>query len=296
MTTTLLAPPASRHAARPGDITDDEAAKLVPAARTSADGPDQPAVIPGTEGGSQDHTPAGPGQATTVRSWPLLILALPATVAVWSGWVGIGQMTGFGLVHPLPGIWDSLHLNTAVTLPVGVEAYAAYALRAWLSASTAISGRTRRFARRSAVGSLLLGMAGQVAYHLLDQANVARAPWPVTTVVSCLPVLVLGMGAALAHLLRADASGSGQPEFRDLHEATANLGHRPGGNQAAGTNWRDRQAEAEIAAARLAATGQRVSRRALRAAGLRGSNADLGALARVISSPSAATRTRTGQA
>jgi hypothetical protein len=64
-----------------------------------------------------------------VRSWPLLVLALPAAVAVWSGWVGIGQMTGFGVVHPLPGIWGPLHLNTAVTLPVGVEAYAAYALR-----------------------------------------------------------------------------------------------------------------------------------------------------------------------
>ena len=67
-----------------------------------------------------------------VRSWPLLVLAAPAAVAVWSGWVGIGQMTGFGEIHPLPGIWDSLHLNTAVTLPIGVEAYAAFALRVWL--------------------------------------------------------------------------------------------------------------------------------------------------------------------
>jgi hypothetical protein len=51
-------------------------------------------------------------------------------------------MTGFGQVHPPPGIWDSLHLDTAVTLPVGVEAYPAYALRAWLSASGAVSART----------------------------------------------------------------------------------------------------------------------------------------------------------
>jgi hypothetical protein len=54
---------------------------------------------------------------------------------VWSGWVGIAQKTGFGLVPPLPGIWPSLHLDTAITLPVGVEAYAAYALRAWLAAT-----------------------------------------------------------------------------------------------------------------------------------------------------------------
>ena len=85
-----------------------------------------------------------------------LVLALPATVAVRSGWVGIGRMTGFGQVYPLPGIFNSLHLDTAVTLPVGVEAYAAYALRAWLSASAVVSARTRRFASRSAIGSPLL--------------------------------------------------------------------------------------------------------------------------------------------
>jgi hypothetical protein len=45
-------------------------------------------------------------------------------------------MTGFGQVHPFPGLWPSFHLNTAITLPVGVEAYAAYALRAWLTTSS----------------------------------------------------------------------------------------------------------------------------------------------------------------
>jgi hypothetical protein len=119
---------------------------------------------------------AGRGRVVVVRSWPRLLLALAAAVATWSGWVGIGRMTGFGLVRPLPGIWDSLPVNTAVTLPVGVEAYAAFALRAWLSASPALSARTRRFARWSATGSLGLGMAGQVAYHLLAQAHTVRGP------------------------------------------------------------------------------------------------------------------------
>jgi hypothetical protein len=63
-------------------------------------------------------------------------------------------MTGFGVVRPLPGIWDSLHVDTAVTLPLGVEAYAAFALRAWLTSGASVSDRTRRFARHSAVGSL----------------------------------------------------------------------------------------------------------------------------------------------
>ena len=81
---------------------------------------------------------------------PLLVLAAPAAAEVFSGWVGIAQKTGFGLVSPLPGIWPALHLDTAITLPVGVEAYAAYALRAWLAGNRTISARTRRFARRLA--------------------------------------------------------------------------------------------------------------------------------------------------
>ena len=106
---------------------------------------------------------------------------------------------------PAAGHLASLHLDTAITLPVGVEAYAAYALRAWLSRDQAVRDRTRRFAKRSAIFSFALGMAGQVAYHLLARAGAMRAPWPITTLVSCLPILVLAMGTALAHMLRADA-------------------------------------------------------------------------------------------
>src|SRR6266852_9585715 len=51
-------------------------------------------------------------------------------------------------------------------------------------------------------------MAGQVTYHLLAQAGAVRAPWGITTLVSCLPVLVLAMGTALAHMLRADAAAA----------------------------------------------------------------------------------------
>jgi hypothetical protein len=131
-----------------------------------------------------------PGPRAAVRSWPLLVLAAPAAAEVWSGWVGIAARTGFGRVSLLPGILPSLHLDTTITLPVGVEAYAAYALRAWLSPGPAVSDRTRQFASRSAIFSFALGAAGQVAYHLLEQAGTTRAPWPVTTAVSCLPVLV----------------------------------------------------------------------------------------------------------
>ena len=132
--------------------------------------------------------------------WPLFVIAAPAAAAVWSGWVGLGTLCGFGVIHPLPGIWDTARINTAITLPVGVEAYGAYALRAWLTSGA--SETARRFARCSAIGSLALGMLGQVVYHLLSAAHATRAPWPVVVLVSCLPVITLGFGAALTHLLR----------------------------------------------------------------------------------------------
>jgi hypothetical protein len=103
------------------------------------------------------------------------------------------------IVHP--GIASGFELNTAITLPVGVEAYGAYALGAWLTPGA--GGTARRFARRSALGAVGLGMAGQVIYHLLAAAHAVRAPWPVVMLVSCLPVLTLGFGCALTHLLRA---------------------------------------------------------------------------------------------
>ena len=103
-----------------------------------------------------------------MKRWPLFLIAAPAAVAVWSGWVGLGGMCGFGLVQPFPGI-VAWHLDTAITLPVGVEAYGAYALGAWLTPGT--PERARTFARRSALGALALGMLGQVIYHLLNAAH-----------------------------------------------------------------------------------------------------------------------------
>ena len=198
------------------------------------------------------------------------------------------------------------HLDTAITLPVGVEAYAAYALRAWLARDPAISARTRRFAKWSAICSFALGMAGQVAYHLMAQAGMTRAPWAITTVVSCLPVLVLGMGTALAHMLRADAETTDAPDGGTRPPATLRSESwspedqdrpdhaRPETDQDRSPNrdqndempgrQRDRgvtapgfraarpqENQARIVARGLAAAGKPVSRRALRCGGVRGS-------------------------
>jgi hypothetical protein len=282
-------------------------------------GPGGPPAARTTEPAAEDRSTAVSSGTRTVPSWPLLVLAAPAAAEMWSGWVGIAQMTGFGLVRPLPGIWPSLHLHSAITLPIGVEAYAAYALRAWLARDRAISGRTRRFAKWSAISSFALGMAGQVAYHLMTQAGMVRAPWAITTVVSCLPVLVLAMGTALAHMLRADAEatdtrdsrtrppatlrplsrspqdqdrpGRTRPETdRDRFPSRERDGEGPGpqrGRGVTGPGFRAARAQADQArdvARRLAAAGKPVSRRALRSSGVKGSNEALNALACMINS------------
>ena len=155
-------------------------------------------------------------------------------------------------------------------------------------------------------------MAGQVAYHLLAQAGAARAPWSVTTLVSCLPVLVLAMGTALAHMLRADARiaadgpdhGTGGPaDPRQVRRGPGGTGPgpgrrpgrssgpvpQPGPEQSPRRPPRHRRrdqdtdcAETDLArliASRLTAAGKRVSRRALRSEGIKGSNQALNALA-----------------
>lgn len=186
------------HETGPGDEgtpEPDEAPSASPEIMPVEESPqDTPLVDPGTP-------PALPEPVVrrTLARWPLVLLAVPAFVAVWSGWVGLGELTGFGVVHPLPGIADRFSINSAITLPIGVETYAAYALRAWLSGFLPV--RAREFAKWSAIGSLALGALGQVAYHLLSASDVTHAPWLITTVVACLPVAVLGMGAALAHLI-----------------------------------------------------------------------------------------------
>ncbi|WP_436523149.1 ABC transporter permease [Actinoplanes sp. HUAS TT8] len=130
--------------------------------------------------------------------WPVLILCLPAFVAIWGGWVEMGRLTGFGMVTLLPGI-SNFQINTAITLPIGVETYAAYALYVWLSGM--VTGPALKFAKWSALASLALGALGQVAYHLMAAAGWLHAPWPITAAVACIPVAVLGMGAGLAHLM-----------------------------------------------------------------------------------------------
>lgn len=156
---------------------------------------DAPSVV------AAPSTPVSP-----LRVWPVWLLMLPASAAIWSGWVGLGQMAGFGPVSILPGIADQVVINSAITLPIGMETYAAYALYVWLSGKA--RGKARKMARNSAIAAMVVGALGQIAYHVMAAANVGAAPWWITAGVATLPVAVLGMGAALAHMVRAEADGA----------------------------------------------------------------------------------------
>ena len=97
-----------------------------------------------------------------------------------------------------------------------MEAYAVTALHHAVRASTPAAAR--RWAGWTAAGALLLGLAGQVAYHLLASAGRTSAPWPVTVLVSSVPVLALGAAAMLWHLL-------GRPDVQvDAESAPDELG------------------------------------------------------------------------
>lgn len=180
--------------------------------------------------GMGKHSPTEEGVDTSTprrnHLWLLLLIAAPAAVEVWSGWIGLGTLCGFGEIHPLPGIWDGLQINTVLTLPIGMEAYAGFALYVWLASN---AGETARvFARRSAIGAFVLSCLGQMTYHLLSATHHMRAPSFAVIVVACLPVAVLAFAAALTHLLHADAIAQEQAAREAAEKAAARAAAKAG--------------------------------------------------------------------
>jgi hypothetical protein len=125
-------------------------------------------------------------------------------------------------MHPLPGIIPGLRMNAVITLPVSVEAYGAYALGVWLSAA-GVPDRARSFARWSAIGALALGWTGQAASHVLTAAHVRIAPWPVTVLVSSVPVAAFGLAVALTHLLRSTPAAQPETAAAEVQQPSVHL-------------------------------------------------------------------------
>lgn len=145
------------------------------------------------------------------KSWLLAPIAFSAFVATWGGWVTLAKMTGFGRVNMLPGFvgdqgWATIDLSIA--LPVGVEAYGALALA--VAFDRGARARARWFAGVSSLASLTLAAIGQAIVHNLESDGRTVAPGGVTSFVSVLPVVVLGMASALAVLSQGRVSETSQ--------------------------------------------------------------------------------------
>jgi hypothetical protein len=115
----------------------------------------------------------------------LYVIGAGAAVSLWGGWVGLGGLSGFGEVQLLPGIWDSFKVNTAITLPLSLEAYGMVALG---------------YALKTGIASFAVGMAAQATFHLLTSWHKLHAPWPIIVAVSWVPVIMLGLASVLYHL------------------------------------------------------------------------------------------------
>jgi hypothetical protein len=140
---------------------------------------------------------------TAVRRTMIVFFGFVAVVAVWPGCIGLAQLSGFKVVHPLPGVWDSLQLDTAVVLPVSAVAYAACALSMWLSIE-ARAARTRRYAAFSVFVSLVIIAATHVAYYLMTAAGYVQAPGPLAKLVALMPVMLLGLTLMVAKSVSND--------------------------------------------------------------------------------------------
>lgn len=161
---------------------------------------------------TQPPQPTRPGGATAApvdgrdrgTYGGMLAVAVAAAVLSFSALAGLAELAGVSGAVPLPAGGG---FRLAWLLPIAVDAYAVTATRVWLR--TAGTVRTRRYARRNAIGAIALSVAGNAAYHALTAAGVTsladvRAGWVVVVAVSAVPPVMLGLVGHLHALVSED--------------------------------------------------------------------------------------------
>ena len=133
------------------------------------------------------HGTAARDRCTTAGTY---IVGAAAAAMSWTGWFLLAAMCG----------WSS---RLAWLLPIAVDVYVVTSMRVWLRVAWA-SQRTRRFAAFSTMFAVVLSVAANAAYHLMDSLGWRRAPWPVVVAVSGLAPLMLALVAHLQARLNAD--------------------------------------------------------------------------------------------
>ena len=142
--------------------------------------------------------------------WVLVLIAACALLEVWGSWLVIGSETGFPRIGGMTTGW---------ILPVSTEAYWACAGYAWLASPA--GPRSRRFAMWSALGMIVLSLAGQESDHLLAFAHRTIPPVAVVMLVTALPLVALVLIAILIHLRHLDRADAAEADERTAVQAEA---------------------------------------------------------------------------
>jgi hypothetical protein len=129
------------------------------------------------------------------------ILAVAVAAAVLS----FDSLTGLAHLAGVTGRVGGFRLSWL--LPIAVDAYAVTATRVWLR--TADAERTVAYARRNAVGAIVLSVAGNATFHGLTAAGVTTLAttgwgWLLVVAVSAVPPVMLGLVAHLHALVSGD--------------------------------------------------------------------------------------------
>lgn len=154
---------------------------------------------------------AGLGQPPPKRkrdAWVVLgmtVSALSAAVSSFSGLRELAMLAGWSdVLSPL--------------LPLCIDSLAMTSVRVWVSSATR-SERARRFARRTALGAVLLSLAGNAVYHVIA-AGLLEVTWLVVLSVGAVPALVLGLVSHLAVVRGQEGGAEDGPRRRRAQSET----------------------------------------------------------------------------
>jgi hypothetical protein len=140
-----------------------------------------------------EHTTAGTfAGAKPVRDlYVSLGLGIAAISAAFSSFDGLRSLA-------LASHWSKY---MAPLFALCIDAYALAAIRVWLTRST--SPRASRFARRNAVGAVVLSLIGNASYHLIA-AEIIAVNWILVLGVGAVPPVILGLVTHLSVLRKQD--------------------------------------------------------------------------------------------
>jgi len=131
----------------------------------------------------------------------IAVSAVSAGFSSFAGLRGLAAATGWGAMAPL--------------FALCIDAYALTAIRIW-PAGPATASAARRFAKRNAIGAILLSLAGNAIWHLIA-AGLLAVTWPVVVAVGGVPPVILGTVTHLAVLRRqVEQPPAGPPSTKDV--------------------------------------------------------------------------------